>query len=183
MVSFTFYAEPGTVVSITWEPGAVSNKERFYRNLQHRLKERLMSQWGLKNALAYTLSGKPFLRDGRHISISHAGKAAGIVISPRPAGIDIEYRISQVQAVLPRIACREELMHASTPQAALWLWNAKEAVYKAAGETIRSWRDDIYIHLEEARPVRAFVRSKRNEVFRLLPFRFAIYSGILALKD
>ena len=40
--------------------------------------------------LQYDNKGKPHLKDGKHISISHSFQYTGVIISDQPVGIDIE---------------------------------------------------------------------------------------------
>ena len=42
--------------------------------------------------------GKPYLKDGKHISITHSYEFSGIIISNNPVGIDIEKQREKIHA-------------------------------------------------------------------------------------
>ena len=74
-------------------------------------------------------SGKPFLDDGRYISISHTkGYAALMLSNDHPVGIDIEYRSNRV-AKIAHMFLRDDETPSSVDEQLL-VWCAKEAAYK-----------------------------------------------------
>ncbi|MGB5980761.1 MAG: 4'-phosphopantetheinyl transferase superfamily protein [Nonlabens sp.] len=86
--------------------------------------------------LYYSSEGKPFLRDGRHISITHSFTFTGIIISDSPVGIDIEMQRDKIQRIAIKfigfenayLEKMEEKVRALTV-----IWGAKESMYKLYG--------------------------------------------------
>jgi 4'-phosphopantetheinyl transferase len=98
--------------------------------------------------LSFLPSGKPLLSHGQHISISHSGALAGVVVSSKPVGLDIQgideklLRIEKKfvnapeQSYLPNNSYRVEYLTV--------IWSAKEAVFKYFGELV-DFADHIQI--------------------------------------
>lgn len=113
--------------------------------LEKRRREWLGTRLLLKHALpGYSLSflpnGKPVLDNKRHLSISHNGDLAGLVVSTHPVGLDIQ-DVNQKLMVISRRFCSEvELNDASGSTNELEyitvLWCVKEAVFKCFGERV-----------------------------------------------
>lgn len=87
------------------------------------------------NDLFYDELGKPHLRDGNHISITHSGVFTGIIVSSSiPVGIDIERQRQKIRPIAHKftnlrdytsITEQEELIRKLTI-----VWGAKESLYK-----------------------------------------------------
>ena len=86
--------------------------------------------------LYYTEEGKPHLRDGRNISISHSFTFTCIVVSDVAVGIDVEMRRDKIQRIAPKFIGYEQhyLQHIEKPVRELTIiWGAKESMYKLYG--------------------------------------------------
>lgn len=82
--------------------------------------------------------GKPYLKGfGGHISLSHSGNLAGLLVSPQtPCGLDIELMDERVVRIAPRFCNKEELdfiQEGEKLEALHLIWGAKECMYKAYG--------------------------------------------------
>lgn len=101
--------------------------------------------------IIYNEIGKPFIKDNPcHISISHSGDFAAVVISRTHAvGIDIEKIKDRVERVANRFLNTVELESIGTENRLEKLyifWGAKESLYKLAGDPAVDFKNDIIIH-------------------------------------
>lgn len=96
--------------------------------------------------LIYDQSGKPFLKDGKHISISHSHEFSAIVLSDENIGIDLELVKEKVLRIAPRfmdISHLDNLSEQEKMQKATVVWGIKEAIFKVKNETGISFPDHI----------------------------------------
>ncbi|MGL2962895.1 4'-phosphopantetheinyl transferase family protein [Flavobacterium sp. RSB2_4_14] len=99
--------------------------------------------------LYYDEFGKPHLKDGKHISISHSHDFSAITISDVIIGIDLEIRKEKTLKIAPRfmeISHLENLSHDEQIQKATVVWGIKEAVFKIKNEKGISFPDHIFEH-------------------------------------
>lgn len=97
--------------------------------------------------LYYDTSGKPHLKDGKHISISHSFSFAAIAISNTTIGIDIEQCKDKVLKIAPRfmdMAHLENLDPDEKIQKATVVWGIKESIFKIKNEKGISFPDHIF---------------------------------------
>jgi phosphopantetheinyl transferase len=101
--------------------------------------------------IQYNTFGKPFLKDpGTHISITHSGPYALIVLSyDGPCGIDAETFHPRIRKIANHFLNDQELVYSGEGDSLLALyyyWCSKEAVYKIHGQPSPDFRNDIHIH-------------------------------------
>ena len=99
----------------------------------------------------YDAFGKPHLKDGRHISISHSHECATIIISNRSTGIDLELQRDKIKGIACKFIDSEfgfldasdesEYLHQLTV-----IWGAKEAIFKIRNEVGISFKEHIRIN-------------------------------------
>ena len=84
--------------------------------------------------LVYDENGKPHLRDGKHISITHSFGFSGIIISEEEVGIDIEMQREKILRIANKFTQLEEYRTLANTAAVIRkltiVWGAKEAIYK-----------------------------------------------------
>jgi phosphopantetheinyl transferase len=82
--------------------------------------------------LFYTSDGKPHLKDGKKISITHSFDFSAFIISTHTVGIDIEMNREKIQKIAPKFISKEaEFMDKTDPVRFLTVvWGAKESLYK-----------------------------------------------------
>jgi phosphopantetheinyl transferase len=102
----------------------------------------------------YDALGKPYLAGSdRHISVTHSGDLAAVIMSRKGAvGIDIERVRPKIERVKERFLSAEELEAAGNPPDAGLLtlaWCAKEALYKLYGLRNLDFRGQMKVHLPE----------------------------------
>lgn len=97
--------------------------------------------------LVYDQSGKPFLKDGRHISISHSHDFSAIVLSNQNIGIDLELVKEKVLRIAPRfmdVSHLANLSESDKMKKATIVWGIKEAVFKLKNEAGISFTDHVF---------------------------------------
>jgi 4'-phosphopantetheinyl transferase len=97
--------------------------------------------------LYYTPDGKPNLKDGKHISISHSYDYSAIIISNEITGIDLELCKEKVLKIAPRFmdtSHLEELSEEDKIRKATVIWGVKESVFKIKNKKGISFPDHIF---------------------------------------
>ncbi len=87
--------------------------------------------------LFYDEEGKPFLKNGKHVSISHSFDMVVVIISEYPVGVDIEKKRQKILNVAEKFTqwdYRNTSFSAhNVLQKLTMIWSAKEAGFKAHG--------------------------------------------------
>lgn len=97
--------------------------------------------------LYYDEFGKPHLKDGTHISISHSFGFAAIVLSDANIGIDLEQIKEKIVRLAPRfmdVSHLENLSESDTMKKATVVWGVKEAIFKLKNEVGISFQEHIF---------------------------------------
>lgn len=100
--------------------------------------------------LFYDPTGKPFLRDGKHISISHSHELAAVAISDRNLGIDLELQRDKILVIAHKFTSvvEEAFLDAASPdyiRKLTVMWGVKEAVFKLRNEIGISFKDHVWV--------------------------------------
>lgn len=93
-------------------------------------------------------NGAPYLPCGVGFSVSHTADWLAIAIdrTGTPCGVDIELIDRQVDRLIERFAAPQEIVLAPyRANPGLWVWCAKEALYKVAGKQAVDWLRDIVV--------------------------------------
>ena len=101
----------------------------------------LFHELQIHELLRYRESGKPYLLDGRKVSISHSHDLVGAFIhSDREVGIDIQSPDEKLVKISSRFCNQPEFDFVSNSlnpiEMFTVIWSAKEAVFKVFGENI-----------------------------------------------
>lgn len=97
--------------------------------------------------LVYDQTGKPFLKDGKHISISHSHEFAAIVLSNQNIGIDLEVIKEKALKIAPRfmdVSHLDNLSEEDKMRKATIIWGIKESIFKLKNEVGISFTDHIF---------------------------------------
>ncbi len=96
------------------------------------------SEYSLKD-IVFTASGKPYIKNGPYISVSHAGDTVCAAVSDTPVGIDAEY-IGEVKGqVLNKFFTKKEqafVIAENSPERFYTIWTVKEAISKVSGRGV-----------------------------------------------
>ena len=97
--------------------------------------------------LLYDESGKPHLKTGQFISISHSHQFATIIISNQKVGIDVEQQRNKIIKIANKFSV--ESLNTKSEQNYIRkltvLWGAKEAIFKIKNEKGISFKDHIIV--------------------------------------
>jgi 4'-phosphopantetheinyl transferase EntD len=101
--------------------------------------------------LFYDQAGKPHLKDGKHISITHSYQFTGIIISQADeVGIDIEKQRDKIAIIGHKFTTMEDYAGIESPielvKKLTIIWGAKESLYKIYATHGLSFMNHIYIN-------------------------------------
>ncbi|WP_299106550.1 4'-phosphopantetheinyl transferase superfamily protein [uncultured Tenacibaculum sp.] len=111
----------------------------------------LLNEVGYNDAdLVYDEFGKPHLKDGNYISITHSFTFSGIIVSKeKPVGIDIEKQRDKIVKIAHKFTPIEEYKSIANHDALVSkltiVWGAKESLYKIYGKKKLLFLENIYI--------------------------------------
>lgn len=102
--------------------------QRGFLSVRYLLKEAGYSDFDL----FYTADGKPHLKDGQQISITHSYTFSAIIISNASVGIDIEKNREKIKRIASKFVGSESdyLTEENLVQQLTVLWGAKESLFK-----------------------------------------------------
>jgi len=125
-------------------------------NMQSELHKRgflsvryLLKEAGYSDAdLYYNSYGKPLLKDGKHISITHSYHFSAIAISNNDIGIDIEMLRDKIKVIQHKFVNTDydSLSDEDLVKQLTIIWGAKEAMYKTYPNGGLSFREHIAIN-------------------------------------
>ena len=99
--------------------------------------------------LFYDDKGKPHLKDGKHISITHSYYFSGIIIGDEEVGIDIEKQREKILTIANKFTPLREYRTLANDEAVIRkltiVWGAKEAIYKIYSEKGVSFLNHINV--------------------------------------
>lgn len=95
----------------------------------------LLAEFGyIDEDLVYDTFGKPHLKDGKYISITHSYTFSAVVVSSRAVGVDIEKQREKIIKIAPKFIGFETSYLSkkdfSLIQKLTWIWCIKESLYK-----------------------------------------------------
>ena len=93
----------------------------------------LLAEFGyVDEDLVYDAFGKPHLKDGKHISITHSYTFSAVVVSSRPVGVDIEKQREKIIKIASKfIGYEDSYLTEKDPkliQKLTWIWCIKESL-------------------------------------------------------
>ena len=121
---------------------------------EKRKKEFLSSRIALKNIfnkdleLKHHKSGKPFIKETKHLSISHSSNFLALAFGEENIGIDIEKPQNRIVKLMPKILSEIEFMEFKKEPSmdlACKVWGAKEAILKYVGDKNLNYKEDIKV--------------------------------------
>ncbi len=108
--------------------------QRGFMSIRH-----LLAEAGyVDQDLYYDELGKPHLKDGKHISITHSFNFTGIIVSDEEVGIDIEMQRDKILKIANKFTPLEEYHTVANEEALIRkltiVWGGKESIYKLMAE-------------------------------------------------
>lgn len=100
--------------------------------------------------LYYDENGKPHLKDGKHISITHSFEFSAIVISDRNIGIDLEQQREKIFRIADKFTDPNDIFfdkknNRKTIRQLTAIWGIKESIYKFHSQKGLSLKDNINV--------------------------------------
>ena len=151
----------------------------------------LMAEAGYTDAdLYYDANGKPHLKDGTHISITHSFEFTGIILSRAfEVGIDIEKQRDKILRIAHRFTPIREYHSVANEEALVrkltMIWGAKESLYKVMGIPGVSFRDHICVADfelgQEGTTARVMFEGRRTD-FETFFLEFEGFTCVYALQ-
>ena len=96
----------------------------------------LLKEAKLEDHLQYNEFGKPVLRDGRSISISHDKNFVGIIIHEEEIGLDIQTVEERIHRIANKFCNEDELKQFQSTEERTAIWCTKEAIFKYFGTDV-----------------------------------------------
>ncbi|WP_367915426.1 hypothetical protein [Leadbetterella sp. DM7] len=107
----------------------------------------LLERAGLSDDdVLYEADGRPLLKDGRQISISHSHAFAALYTGPEPYGIDIEKIHPRIIKNRPHFIRDEVILPGFEPETLTLIWTVKEAIFKLSNSRPLSFLTDLHVH-------------------------------------
>lgn len=139
--------------------------------------------------LRYDDYGKPHLKDGKYISITHSREFTGIIVSDdRPVGIDIEKQREKILRIAHKFTPLEEYHTLANEEALIRkltiVWCAKESVYKLYGKKGLLFLEHINVHdfnFEEEHTTAKVRCDGKTSSFEIKFLEFEGFSAAVAL--
>ena len=127
--------------------------------------------------LFYDVDGKPHLKDGMNISITHSYAFSAIIVSKNDIGIDMELQREKVITIADKFIEPEfnyldpthliEYMHKL-----IVIWGVKEAVYKMISRSGLSFKQNIYVFPFDLSEKQGMASVKFEDINESYPFFF-----------
>jgi len=140
--------------------------------------------------LYYDENGKPHLKNGKFISITHSYQFAAIIISDSEVGIDIEKQRSKIIRIAHKFTPLEEYRTLANDDALMRkltiVWCAKESLYKSFAERGVSFLRHIDVadfDLDENQTTAKIVYGKRTAVYEVHFFEFEGFTCAYAFNQ
>ena len=111
---------------------------------------KLLNKFGYTDQdLFYDNSGKPHLKDGHFISITHSYNYAAVVVSSCPVGVDIEKQRHKILNIASRfIDYESHYLNENSDkyiQKLTWIWCIKESLYKLYSKSGISFKKNFLV--------------------------------------
>lgn len=151
---------------------------------------RLMAEFGYSDVdLHYDDKGKPYLEDGKHISITHSFNYSAVILSDNLVGIDIEKQRPIITKIASKFVGYENnyLQEASSEyvKKLTVTWCAKESLYKLFATPGLSFKNNILIipfTLEEGSTVCWIDHSEKKHRYMTHFFEFDGFTCAYAIQ-
>lgn len=127
--------------------------------------------------LYYSADGKPHLKDGKNISITHSYSFSAIIVSDKNIGIDMELQREKVITIAekflePEFAFLDPTKLSEYVKKLIVLWGVKEAVYKMISRPGLSFKQNIEVFDFELADKQGSAAVKYEEIEAEYPFFF-----------
>lgn len=146
--------------------------QRGFLSVRHLLNEAGYNDFDL----FYDENGKPNLKDGKHISITHSHNFSAIIVSSENVGIDIELQRNKITRIADKFIEHEftylDKEESDYIRKLTVVWGAKEAKYKMCDSRSLSFKDDMKVEKFELDKLKGKASVCQNEFEKAFDFYF-----------
>jgi phosphopantetheinyl transferase len=114
----------------------LKNNPANRRDLERFATYLLLKEEHLEDQIQYNELGKPQLKDGRFISISHDKNFVGILVHENEVGLDIQTVEERIHRIANKFCNERELAQFHSTEERTAIWCAKEAIFKFFGTDV-----------------------------------------------
>lgn len=115
----------------------IENTKLDKRKLEKLSQATLLKKAGIEyDMLYYSSSGKPQLKNGKHLSFSHSEELSSLLIDENKCGLDLEYPSDKILRISPKFINQSEKIMMEDSENLYWTWSIKEAIFKYFGERV-----------------------------------------------
>lgn len=161
--------------------------KRGFMSIRH-----LLAEVGYVDAdLYYDKLGKPHLRDGNFISITHSFTFTGIILSKtKQVGIDIEKQRNKIIRIAHKFTTVDDYKNINSENELIRkltiVWGAKESLYKIYAQEGLSFLNHIYVDdfaLEDTRTTATINYKNKKSTYRIHFLEFEGFMCTYALDE
>lgn len=131
--------------------------------------------------LFYDENGKPNLKDGKHISITHSHNFSAIIVSKENVGIDIELQRNKITRIADKFIEHEftylDKEESDYIRKLTVIWGAKEAKYKMCNSRSLSFKDDMKVFSFDLADGKGKASVQQNKFEKEFNFFFEEFEG------
>lgn len=146
--------------------------QRGFLSVRHLLNEAGYDDFDL----FYDENGKPNLKDGKHISITHSHNFSAIIVSSENVGIDIELQREKITRIADKFIEYEfsylNKKEKDYVRKLTVIWGAKEAKYKMCNSRSLSFKDDMKVEEFKLDKLKGKASVCQNEFEKAFDFYF-----------
>ncbi|MDQ7916272.1 4'-phosphopantetheinyl transferase superfamily protein [Mesonia sp. MT50] len=165
-----------------------SMKSDLHRRGFMCIRHLLAAEGYVDHDLYYDDHGKPHLKDGKFISITHSFTFAGIIISDQPIGIDIEKQREKIMKIAHKFTPLKEYRTLANDDAIIRkltiVWGAKESIYKYMSVPGLLFLHHIYVDdfdFDEMKTTAKVNYQGKEESFKIDYLEFEGFTCVYAL--
>ena len=160
---------------------------RAFLSIRHLLK---LASYEDKD-LVYNEFGKPHLKDGKHISITHSHNFTAIIVSSvKEVGIDIEKQRDKILRIAHKFTPVQEYSSLANSDAIIRkltvVWGSKESLYKIYGQHGLSFLNHINVKdfgLEDNKTTAEILYEGKKSDYEITFLEFEGFTCVYALKE
>ena len=146
--------------------------QRGFLSVRHLLNEAGYTDFDL----FYDENGKPNLKDGKHISITHSHNFSAIIVSSENVGIDLELQREKITRIADKFIEYEfsylNKKERDYVRKLTVIWGAKEAKYKMCNSRSLSFKDDMKVEEFKLDKLKGKASVSQNEFEKAFDFHF-----------
>lgn len=148
-------------------------KKNSKRSIEKAITQHLLLTHLPNQRLCYNSNGKPYLKDGGYISISHSNSLIGIAWSfDYNIGLDIEEVNDRIFRVENRFISEKEMTFAKSLLDKLTVWSLKEVLIKINDDKSLNLKTDLIIERANENQWRGWTSKKPQEVHDFITFEY-----------